>query len=180
MSYQKAELDTENGSQLLRAGTRYFIDTLEKDIFQTTPYGGTAGVVLEDIAVLIPQGDWGNTLRSGRGHIMLSFSPKKDIIIPSAIGGKTGYFYVQPDDESLSSIQRDIYGDTYEEPRGIWELLANTQPQLLKHLIDGGVFVQETTEELTSNSKELTKMIVIAAASIAGLMLLYRMGSKSS
>jgi hypothetical protein len=204
-AFERATLDKETDTQFLKAGTRYFIDSNEADIFQRTPMGGFsdsflsyfidketpeaptpiageyAGIPDEELislASVIPKDDWREIVRSGRGHVMISFRATKDITIPKALGIHTGYFYVLPSDVSLRAAQRKLYGDIYDDPRGFWEAMASENPTLLKQMMSVAEATRDTVKAITTNTGEIAKSVLIVGGGIVATMVLFKLLKK--
>lgn len=160
-SFEKAEVDKSNGTILLEKDTNYFFDANEKSVFPTTDFGG----VTSELLVNIPNSYIMNVLSSGRGHVLVSLRADKNLVVPNKVARKTGYFYVLPQDMGLQDVQRELYGETYGEPRGFFEFLGSYNPALLQHMINAAETVEETAAEVTDNTSELVKLVIGGVAS---------------
>lgn len=144
-SFDKAPLDKSTGSQQLKGGVTYFIDTNENKLLDSDE-------ILKLIKLIGGEDNITSILHSLRGQIMVEFNPENDVVIPNNILQKTGYFYILCSDnhcaESLQDAQEVLYGDRYNEAVGFFEYIESKKPVLYKAINEGWKSLKNTLPKI--------------------------------
>lgn len=167
MAYRRAPL-TDSGELSLTPGT-FFFDTEWKRL---EPVLGELKELQESGAFA-----WGPHLWSGReGQILNAVTVLRPFVLPRALstGGEsgelgTGPWWVLPEGQSIEDVSEALYGTRIQrEPRGFWEWVVDTFPELSQSTI-------KTVESVTWGVGELAKTAVL----LGGLALFVVVLSKS-
>lgn len=139
------------GEIILKAGQRYYIDVPSDEQFLKA-YEYLRKLPLEK----------GSALKSGRGPVLVSFTPKKDTIIPRYVAALTGHWFLNEGNQPLNEIQRKLYGDVYDTPQDAWEYLADKFPGAFDFTASAAEGVASVKDELQDALKMMGGAVIAA------------------
>lgn len=137
-----------SGEVILTSGVQYYID-VPSDEQYIEAFKSLAKLPLKEH----------DTLKSGRGPIMASFTATKNILIPKSLAVLTGHWFLS-EGRPLNVIQRQLYGNQYDAPENFWEYLSNANPSLF----NVGVKAAEKVKAAAEGISDTVKLIAGAAA----------------
>lgn len=167
-AYQRLTPDAQ-GVYTIPAG-RWFIDTTTERFVQVWP----------KLLALIPKSsvlEWNDS--QGRGFMMASFHFNEPVTIPREVYLGTGFFYELPKGESLNTVSRNLYGETYQESRGFWEWLSAEHPALFKAAQSTAEAVVETGEAVKESLTSGGKALLWGAGGVLAVFLLVSLAKRS-